>query len=233
MKKIAVVLIAAAFALSYPLYSQNTADKAAKDSPDKKTEKTDSPSNYTIYNEESLEDFETNQYTTEKNLEFKYTQYQEAGISIKDENPAPTGTSKKYAGIKFFGKSTGTASDVLIIKPAKDIIIEKYCKQISIWVYGRKMAGELSMLIRDARDENHRLVFGRLNFLGWRKLSVKLEKTIKQTDDFLNQKKVLKIIQLQYRPMNVTPLPMWHYFYIDDLTGTMREKYTDRQSDDW
>lgn len=230
MKKIAVALMALTLALIYPLYS---ADQPTKDSTkDSKEEKTDSPSKYTVYNEEMLEDFETNQYT-DKNLEFMYTQYQEAGMSMKDENPAPTGQSKKYVGIKFKGKSTGTSSDVLIIRPAKEINIEKYTKQISIWVYGRKMAGELSILIRDSKDVNHRLIFGRLNFLGWRKLTVKLDKSIKQVDDFLNQKKVLKVIQLQYRPMNVTQLPMWHYFYLDDLSATVREKYSDRQNDDW
>jgi hypothetical protein len=229
MRKHAIISIIAACAMIIPLYSQNATDKG---STDKKNDKTDSPSKLTVYNEDMLEDFETNQYN-EKSIEFKVTQYQQAGISVRDENPAPTGNSKKYVGVKFLGRSSGTTSDILIIKPAKEIVIEKYCRQISLWVYGRKMAGELSILVRDAKDVNHRLVFGRLNYLGWRKLSVPLGRAVSQVDDFLNQKKVLKVVQLQYRPMNVTDLPMWHYFYIDDLSGSMRDKYTDRQSDDW
>ncbi|MBN1533562.1 MAG: hypothetical protein JXA20_12915 [Spirochaetes bacterium] len=229
MRKYAIVSIIAACAMIIPLYSQDAKDKGGTD---KKIVKTDSPSKVTVYNEEMLEDFETSQYS-DKNLEFTVTQYQKAGLSMRDENPAPTGNSKKYLGIKFLGRSSGTSSDILIIKPAKDIIIEKYCRQISLWVYGRKMAGELSVLVRDAKEVNHRLVFGRLNYLGWRKLSVPLGRGVSQVDDFLNQKKVLRVVQLQYRPMNVTNLPMWHYFYIDDMSGTVREKYTDRQSDDW
>ncbi len=226
MRKSILFILIAACALIMPAYSQDPAK-----SEEKKAEKKEA-STTTVYNEEVLEDFETTQFTN-KDIEFKVTTYQQGGVEIRDENPAPTGSSKKYLGVKFFGKSLGNSSDVLIIKPAKEIIIDKYCRQISIWAYGRKIAGELSILIRDANEVNHRLVFGRLNHLGWRKLSVKLDKRISQTDDYLNQKRVLKIVQLQYRPMNVTRLPIWHYFYLDELTGTMREKYTDRQSDDW
>ena len=62
---------------------------------------------------------------------------------------------------------------------------------------------------------------------------VKLTKDIAQEDEFLNQQRFMKLIQFQYRPGNLTRLPKWQYFYIDDITLMVRDKYTDQQSDDW
>ena len=232
MKKALFLLIIFAFTLS-PIYGQNGGDKDKKEGKKAKAKK------YTVYAEMALEDFETNNYETEKHLKFTVTRYQKGGIITKDVNkdktayPAPTGKSKKYIGIKFFGKARATGSDVLKIIPAKEIKIDKHCKEISIWVYGKRMKGELSMMLRDARGRNHRLVFGRLGFLGWRKLKVRLTRRIKQSDAFLNQKSYMQILHFQYRPGNISQVPLWHYFYLDDISAMVRDKYIDRQNDDW
>ena len=180
------------------------------------------------YSEIVLENFEETQYS-QKNIKFLVSRNQEGDISVRDEFPAPNGRSKKYLGAKFFGRQ----GDVLTIYPAKDLIIDKYCREIAVWVYGKKFSGELSIMLQDAYQINHRLVLGKLNFLGWRKLVIKLGKDIRQEDDFLSQKRFLKILHFQYRPGNRTRMPLWQYFYLDDLTAMVREKYSDRQSDDW
>ena len=181
-----------------------------------------------VYEEIVLEDFETSQYT-DQNIKFLKTKYQEAGINMKDQYPAPFKNSKKYIGLKMFGKM----GDVLKIIPAKDLIIDKYCKEIAVWVYGKRFSGELSIILKDSSDKIHRLILGKLDFLGWRKLRVKLTKEVSQEDQLLNKKQTMKLMELQYRPANTSRMPIWHYLYIDDITATVREKYTDRQSDDW
>jgi len=181
-----------------------------------------------MYFEVSLEDFETTPYTN-KNMAYRVTTYQKGSLAIRDQYPAPTGKSKKYLGVKVFGKY----GDVFTIRPSKEIIINKYCKTIAFWVYGKKFSGELSIILQDAAKTNHRMVLGSLDFLGWRKLVIKIDGKINQEDEFLNQKRFLKIMQIQYRPKNRERLPRWQYFYIDDINAMVREKYTDRQSDDW
>ncbi len=171
--------------------------------------------------------FETTEYS--KNIKYLVSRNQEGDVSIRDEFPAQNGRSKKYLGVKFFGRK----GDTLTIYPSKDLIIDKYCREIAVWVYGKKFSGELSLMLQDAYQKNHRLVLGKLDFLGWRKLVIKIGNDIKQEDDLLEQKKFLKILHFQYRPANETRMPIWHYFYIDDITAMIREKYSDRQSDDW
>jgi hypothetical protein len=182
-----------------------------------------------VYFETILEDFETTQYTTEKNLSFRVTTYQKGDITMRDQYAAPSGKSKKYLGVKMYAKK----GDVYSIIPAKELKIDKYCRSIAVWVYGKRFSGELSMIIQDADQQNHRVILGNTDFLGWRKMIVKLDKVVKQEDEYLNQKRFIQIMQIQYRPGNATRLPLQQYFYLDDISAMVRDKYTDRQSDEW
>lgn len=214
-KKIWIILFCLAAVM--PTYSQN---------PDVTDDKKKTQDN--LYTETVLEDFETTQYT-KKNIEFTVTRDQDAEIAVRDQYPAPIADSKKYLGVKVNGKQ----GDVFVIKPAKELLITKHCRSLEVWAYGKNFSGELSIIIQDSSNKIHRLVFGKLNFLGWRKLKVQITSKVNQQDEFLNQNKNIKILAVQYRPGNLDRLPKWQYFYVDNISAIVREKYTDRQSDDW
>ena len=223
MKKIFICFILLLFML--PAVSQDAKDVTKE--PEKKAGEAEQVSQ-SIYTEITLEDFETNQYTN-TNLKFVQANEQEGSLAIRDQYPAEFNNSKKYLGVKFFAKK----GDTYQIFPPKPIEINKYCKSISIWIYGKKFAGEISLMLQDTTGATHRIVFGNTAFLGWKKLTVNLEPKIKQQDEYLEKEKTLKILHIQYRAANETLHPLWQYFYIDDITATVRDKYKDRQSDDW
>ncbi len=181
-----------------------------------------------LYSEITVEDFETTPYS-DKDMSFTKSSEQQAGLSIRDQFPAPISNSKKYLGAKIYGKQ----GDSLTINPPKTLVIDKFCKTISIWVYGKNFSGELSMFLKDADGKVHRLPIGKLNFLGWRKMTVVLTDQVAQEDKFLTQKRQLEIMKFLYKPGNTGRLPLWNYFYMDDITAMVREKYTDRQNDEW
>jgi hypothetical protein len=219
IKKCFIAVLTAA--LFIPLYAQ---DKGKKD--EKKP--ADDKQKMTVWQEVVLEDFEATVYT-DKNLSFNVTSDQEGKASIRDQLAA-TDTSKKYLGVKM--KTRG--GDVFIIKPSKDWIIDKYTRSVSFWIYGKKTEGILSFLLQDTRQQTHLLQICAIDFLGWKKVTVNLGNRIAQSDDFLNQKKTMKILQLQYRTAGSKERPsQWQYLYIDDITATVRERYNDKQSDEW
>ncbi len=222
MKKLFAFLIMALFFL--PAYSQDAKETTE---PEKKSGEVEQVIQK-VYTEIALEDFESTQYTA-ANLKFIKSKDQEGSIQIRNEYAAEFNNSKKYLGVKVYGKK----GDTFQVFPAKPLEINKYCKSISVWVYGKNFSGELTMILQDAAGTNHRLSFGKLNFLGWKKLTLNLDKQIKQQDSYLEQEKKLKILHFQYRPGNQTIHPEWQYFYLDDITATVRDKYKDRQSDDW
>ena len=181
-----------------------------------------------VYKEVIVEDFETVEYT-DKNISLRVVKDEKAGVAMRTDYPAPIQNSKRYLGVKVFAKS----GSVLTIIPAKPLIIDKYCKYINMWVYGKNFSGELSILVKDANGNIKRLVIGKLNFLGWRKLSVPITDEIAQEDKYLAQKRNIEIVKILYNPSTLERLPAWNYFYIDDITAIVREKYIDKQSDEW
>jgi hypothetical protein len=223
MKKIFICFILLLFIL--PAVSQDKKEPAKE--PEKKAGEAEQVTQ-SIYTEIALEDFETAQYSN-TNLKFIQAKEQQGSLAIRDQYPAEFNNSKKYLGVKLYAKK----GDTFQIFPAKPIEITKYCKSISIWVYGKKFAGELSMMLQDVTGTTHRVTFGNTSFLGWKKLTVNLDPKIKQQDAYLEKEKNLKILHIQYRAQNETMHPLWQYFYIDDITATVRDKYKDRQNDDW
>ncbi len=238
MSKKLFILILSVF-LAVPLFAQtdkkenkDSAPAAAEDKKDaavKDDKKAKDSKKESVFSEVILENFEESQYN-EKNIEYNNVNIDlKANIAIKDQFPAPTNNSKKYLGIKIYGKS----GDILKIKPPKPLVIDKFCKEISFWVYGKKISGEISINLVDSIGTNHRVIITVVDFNGWKKITVPVLSTVKQQDEYLNQKTNIQIKEIQYRPGNQSRLPIWHYIYIDDISATVRDKYADRQSDDW
>ena len=159
-----LLMVVAALALATPLYTQ----EKGIEKQDKKPAST-----MVVLQEVMLEDFETTPFSN-KDITYSVSSDQEAGLSIRNESPA-TANSKKYLGIKV--KTRG--SDTFVIKPPKEIILENYCKSISLWVYGEKTYGEISLMLQDADQVSHRLVVVPvINFLGWKQFTVLLTNKI-------------------------------------------------------
>jgi hypothetical protein len=230
-KKFIIALIALTFIT--PLYSQEK-EKAAdtkKAAGDKaaETKKPAGDKKVTVWQEVVLEDFETTPYSN-RNVTFNKTADQDVKVSTRDQLPA-TANSKKYLGIKL--KTRG--GDIFVIKPAKELIIDKYCKSISFWVYGKKTNGELTFMLQDTKQVNHKLtIVSTINFSGWKQFTITLSNKIGQEDDFLNQKKTMKIVNFQYKSAVASnKMTQWEFLYLDDITATVRERYDDKQSDEW
>ena len=181
-----------------------------------------------IYSELMLDDFEATAYSND-NLKFMAGYDRDGVLSVSDQYPAPINNSKKYLGVKVYAK----IGDTFQIIPANPIEITKYCKNISLWVYGEKNAGELSIVLQDSSGKNHFLHFGRIASNGWEKISKNIGHHIKQDIDYPDNKNSLKILHIQYRAVTKKSEPQWQFFYIDDITATVRDKYLDKVSDKW
>ena len=56
--------------------------------------------------------------------------------------------------------------------PSRPIPIEGITKTVSVWVAGRNFNHSLVLLIQDFYGRNYEFFMGKLNFLGWQKLTV-------------------------------------------------------------
>lgn len=181
-----------------------------------------------VYRDVALENFETTPYGAAQ-ISCTKPGGRDGDLSIRDRLPA-TADSRKYLEAKMH---TG-GDDVFVITPTKEIIIEGHCRSIYLYAHGIQTDGMLSFLLLDTEGRSHLLRAGRINFSGWRKIEVSLGNTIAQADDFLNQGKTMKILQIHYHTAGPEiSSRRWEYLYLDDITATVRDRYLDRRSDEW
>ena len=109
-----LLVLALAIAVIIPGYAQ---DKK------KETAKVETEGDQ-MYFDVILEDFETTPYSN-KNMTYRVTTYQKGTLAIRDQYPAPTGKSKKYLGVKIFGKY----GDVFTITDNQTESLKPRCSQ--------------------------------------------------------------------------------------------------------
>jgi hypothetical protein len=129
-------------------------------------------------------------------------------------------------------------------RPQRAIPIEGITKTISLWVAGRNFNHDLYLLVRDYFGREFELFVGRLNFPGWKKLTVAIPP---QADDGRNG-----IVQRNYHYFNkmgimvsglmikVDPTEAYgsYYVYFDDMRAwtdifTENNRDEDDMVDSW
>ena len=229
MKRISILALLALVA-AFPAMAQQKTDEA-KAAPAAETAADDSSAlSDQEYKEVTVEDFESTPYS-DKDISITKTKDQSSSLSVRSEYAAPIRNSKKYLGVKVHGR----VGDWATIVPPRELAIADHCQSISAWIYGKNFSGELFLILKDADGQVKKLSFGKLNFLGWRKLSITLPKDFAQEDKYLSQPRKIYIVMIQYNPGRTTQLKEndWDYFYIDDISAKVRKKYVDKQSDAW
>jgi hypothetical protein len=156
-----------------------------------------------------------------------------AGIEIPD-------TKVFGARVDYFRR--GDTS--IFLTAQRPIPIEGITKTVSVWVAGRNYNHTLVLLVKDYFDRYYELEVGKLNFQGWKKLTV----AIPPQPDFGNQGIVQR--NLHYASLgglkiagfriDVDPAEAYgtYFVYLDDVRATTdlfaeTSREPDDPSDDW
>ncbi|MDR0553797.1 MAG: flagellar filament outer layer protein FlaA [Treponema sp.] len=123
--------------------------------------------------------------------------------------------------------------------PTRPIPIEGVTKTISVWAAGRNFDHELSILLQDFFGRSFELYMGKLNFQGWKKLTVAVppqaldgKNGIVQRNYHYNNQMGIKVIgfRIDFDPMETMGK---YYVYLDDLRAvTDLFAEDDRDADD-
>ncbi|MDR0402982.1 MAG: flagellar filament outer layer protein FlaA [Treponema sp.] len=109
------------------------------------------------------------------------------------------------------------------IYPTRPVPIEGITKTVSLWVVGRNFNHELNLLIEDAFGRYFELYMGKLNFQGWKKMTVAIPPQaldgihgIVQRNYHYNTMMGIKIIGFR---IDCDPMEAYgsYYIYFDDL----------------
>lgn len=123
------------------------------------------------------------------------------------------------------------------ISPVRPIPIPGKSKTISFWAIGRNFNHRIKLIIEDYFGERKELNIGKLNFIGWKKLTVAVPPTIIQSDYHYTAKMGIKFLGFKVECDLLETMGTF-YIYFDDLsavTDLFEEESRDPDDipDDW
>ena len=127
------------------------------------------------------------------------------GIDEADDFVLGTKVSFYRRGVASFG-----------IKPVRPVPIEGITKAISVWIAGRNTNHVLSLLVEDHFGNTAVINMGKLNFSGWKKVTVSIPPNIKQRDYHYNNKMGILITGFNIE-CDIDETYGNYYIYFDDM----------------
>ena len=145
--------------------------------------------------------------------------------ALPEEEALGIATPDDYVlGVKASFFRRGTAE--LYIQPNRPLQIPGITKTISMWVVGRNFNHRLSVVVADYFGNVNILDMGKLNFSGWKRMTVAIPPTVVQRDFHYNDRMGLQILGLLIEP-DLMETYGTYYVYFDDLRA-----YTDLFADE-
>lgn len=138
----------------------------------------------------------------------------EAGIVKVDEDGVITEGDNFVLGAKVYFFRRGIIN--FAIKPVRPLPIEGITKTLSVWVCGRNTNHRLEVVIRDHFGNDALIDMGKLNFMGWKKLTIAIPPNIVQRDYHYNNKMGVSISAFNIK-CDLDETYGNYYLYLDDM----------------
>ena len=100
--------------------------------------------------------------------------------------------------------------------PVRPLPVEGITKTLSVWIVGRNMNHMLKIIIADYFGNRAEITMGKLNFSGWKNLTVAIPPSIIQRDFHYGDRMGIKVLGFQ---IECDPIEAFgtYYIYFDDL----------------
>lgn len=109
----------------------------------------------------------------------------------------------------------------IYIQPIRPLQVPGITKTLSVWVVGRNFNHRLNVVVADYFGNINVLDMGRINFSGWKRMTVAVPPTVVQRDYHYNDRMGLQILGFMIEP-DMMETYGTYYVYFDDLRA-----YTD------
>jgi hypothetical protein len=136
-------------------------------------------------------------------------------VKLADETAAGITEEDKYVlGVKaeFYGRVNTT----IAVESSRPMAVPGITKLISVWVVGRNFNHTLKVLVEDQFGNRLGLPMGKLNFSGWKKLTVAVPPTLVQRNSHFTNRSGIKILGFVIEP-ELTETYGSYFVYFDDL----------------
>ena len=122
--------------------------------------------------------------------------------------------NKYVLGVK--SHFTDRGFDRVEVFPPNEYIVRGKAKEVKVWVLGRKFRHTLYVKLRDYRGQIHKLKISRLDFWGWREMSVIIPGWLPQSSNYAVMDKNLHFVSF-FVECDKFEAPGPFYFYLDQF----------------
>ena len=134
-------------------------------------------------------------------------------INLTDDNGV-THKNEFVIGVKTYYADRG--ADRVEVFPPNEYIIRGKAKEFKVWALGRKFRHTLYIKVRDYRGNIHKLKVGRLDYWGWKELSVVVPGWLPQSASYAMLDKNLHFVSF-FVESDQYEVPGTFYTYLDNL----------------
>ena len=138
----------------------------------------------------------------------------EQRLTEQESFGVPPGASVLGVKVEFLKRGM----NYFYIYPMRPFAVEGITKTLSVWVIGRNFNHSLKIVIADYFDRIRELSFGKLNFTGWKKLTLAIPPSIVQTDYHYTDRNGIKILGFRV-DCDLMESRGKYYMYMDDLSA--------------
>jgi hypothetical protein len=121
---------------------------------------------------------------------------------------------KYVLGVRTYFMDRGF--DRVEVFPPNEYVIRGKAKEIRVWVLGRKFRHTLYVKLRDYTGNLHKLKMGRLDFWGWKEMSVVVPGWLPQSTRYALLDKNLQFVSF-FVESDTYEVPGTFYFYLDNF----------------
>ena len=159
--------------------------------------------------------------------------YDKERLDNEAKQNVPEGQYVLGVKVKFYRRAMTSFS----IAPIRPLPIPGKCKTVSVWAIGRNFNHVIKIMLRDYFGQQHELTMDRLNFLGWKKLTVAIPPTIQQSEYHYTALMGIQFVGFKIY-CDLMESYGTFYLYLDDLsavTDLFEEEFQDEDdiADDW
>jgi hypothetical protein len=122
--------------------------------------------------------------------------------------------SEFVLGVKSYFLDRGF--DRVEVFPPNEYIVRGKAKEIKVWALGRKFRHTLFVKLRDYRGNIYKIKIGRLDFWGWKEMSVIIPGWLPQSASYAMLDKNLHFVSF-FVESDLFEVPGTFYFYLDNF----------------
>ena len=135
-------------------------------------------------------------------------------LAAEAEIGIPLGQSVLGVKVDFIKRGM----NIFTVYPSRPLAVEGITKTLSIWVVGRNYNHVLKLMILDYHGRPKELTVGKLNFLGWKKMTVAIPPNIVQSDYHYVARNGIQVLGFKVE-CDLDESYGRYYLYFDDMSA--------------